>query len=306
MVFVEEVMVPVCVFHEESGTVLVSAQSQCPHTKFVSLVEPSKRRYRRSSIFSHLHIRKSLKDHMHIYGHTESIEDFIHEFGYLDTVQSCLQQDKDPFEVTEAFGAFIGLVRDAVEESDMYGGKSMEEKAEVMERVESFLTRKLHTYVFPKEPTESDLHFYTKTKQLAWIQPHHLSIPPIYSDEMWVSAIRSLRDIDDCRSAAAKMSCLVEFFGQIVAVLELCGTAEAGSSESVPMSIYLLIQTQPPRIHSNINFINRFRNPSKMIEEGGFCVTAIQSAISFIENISHEVLGISEEEYRFRMTTSPY
>jgi hypothetical protein len=306
LLFVEQAVVQACVFHEDSGVVLVAAQKQCPHSKFESTLGPGKRRQRRTSFLSHISFRKSLKDPTHIFGHTETIEEFIQEFGSLESVQQCLKEDKDLCEVGAAFCAYMGLVNDAIDENDIYHGKRPEEKAEIMEQVEAFLTRKMYSSVFPKEPLEADRQFHSITQQLAWVQPFHLGIPPIYADDMWVSAIRALRDLDDCRSASEKMSCLEDYFHQIIAVLDLCGNAEAGSGDSVPIAIYILLQTQPTRMHSNLNFIMRFRNPAKMMEEGGFCFTAIQSAIAFIENIKPESLGISEDEFQFRMQASVF
>ena len=301
LLFVEEAVVQACVFHEDSGLVLVTAQKLCPHSKFESTLGSGKRRQRRSSFLSHLSFRKSLKNPAHIFGHTETIEEFIQEFGALESVQTCLRQDRDPHSVRAAFCVYMELVKESMDDSEIYRGKKPEERAEIMEQVEAFLTRKLYNSVFPKEPLEADRHFHSVTMELAWVQPLHLGISFVYPAEMWVSAIGALRDLDDRRSAAGKLACLEDCFRQIIAVLELCGNSETGSGDSVPIAIYLLLQTQPTRMHSNLNFIMYFRTPAKMVEEGGFCFTAIQSAIAFIENISAASLGISEDEFRFRM-----
>jgi hypothetical protein len=71
----------------------------------------------------------------------------------------------------------------------------------------------------------------------------------------------------------------------------------AGADEFLPLLIYVVLKSNPPQMHSNIQFISRFRNPSKMITEAGYYFTHVESAIDFIENLDASKLTIDPEEF---------
>ena len=72
---------------------------------------------------------------------------------------------------------------------------------------------------------------------------------------------------------------------------------DLSQDESTPFLQYILIKCQPKRIISNINFIKNFLSEQDLMEEKGFFILQIDSAIEFILSINHIHLDMNEEEF---------
>lgn len=294
--------IPVCIHHDTDGNLTVASQRDCPHTKLEyvgNFVMGAKRPSLSASKASHT--RKSLKSGT-TQGHASSIEEFADEFCRIDTVKDCVKLEDDPCGIAKAFFSYLRLVKQAVASSQQYSRE--EEVEETLEDIEQFICRKMYTEVFPTEATPQDIELNEITKRLGWVTAEVLDIPPLHRNEvMWGYAVKSIQDIDDVNSPGEKLTCLVDCITTIVNVLELCGPANSAISadDSLPIIIYVVIKAQPERMHSNLNYISRFRDPEKMMSKSGFCFSQIQSAIEFIEHVREHRLNLEPEEFNNRM-----
>jgi hypothetical protein len=150
---------------------------------------------------------------------------------------------------------------------------------------------------FPSWASHDDISLYTKTLELDWLEPEHLDIPR--GDlSMWDGPLKALKHIDHCMTPMEKLGCLVEFITRTVDRVFLYSFKEVVSADdSLPVIIYLLVKAQPLRIHSNINFISKFRHQRKLLADRGFCLSQVQSAIAFIAQVDSSSLTISAEEF---------
>ena len=75
-----------------------------------------------------------------------------------------------------------------------------------------------------------------------------------------------------------------------------------GADSFLPILIYLVLKANPPNLHSNVQFIYNYRDPSKMVSESGYHFTNLQSAVYFWENADYSSFsGISPDEFKQKM-----
>ena len=303
--FLTEIEVAVCIHNDYEGRLCVASQKDCPHTKleYVGNFVMGAKRPSLNPTSKSMGVRMTPRN-AGPPGHAQSVEQFAEEFCKIETVKDCIKQEEDHSGVGSAFFSYLQLVKQTVTTSKLYINCTPEEIEETLEDVDQFISRKMYTEVFPKDPTVLDSMLHTLTKKLTWVTPEHLEIPVANRNEvMWTFAIKALKEIDDFNSPVEKLNSLVECITIIVNVLELCGNTGSGVSadDSLPIIIYVVIKAQPIRMHSNLNYISRFRDQEKMMSKSGFCFAQIQSAIEFIERVNDHKLKLSDEEFGVRM-----
>ena len=57
------------------------------------------------------------------------------------------------------------------------------------------------------------------------------------------------------------------------------------------------MKANPANLRSNLEYIDCFRNPDKMLSEPGYWYTNLYSAVSFVENATYESLTISKSDF---------
>lgn len=99
--------------------------------------------------------------------------------------------------------------------------------------------------------------FYELTKRLSWIKPDNLDIDPKFvNEDLWQSAMESLRKMDTEKSPYDKLKCV------LIAHRILCNSISfssgkeksAGADEIFPIFIYIMIKSLPRRLISNIQY----------------------------------------------------
>jgi hypothetical protein len=291
--------VPVCILYERSARrskVRVARQTDClhlnpegtgsfaPHKSFARTPKAS---FARSP-------KASFKPEEPKLGHVSTIDQFVEEFLRLDPVSQSTESLQDNERISQAFFKYIAILR---EEVTRLAVKSPEETDRLMDAVENYILRKVFSEAFPSWASHDDISLYHKTLELDWLEPEHLDIPR--GDlSMWQGPLNALSHIDHCMTPVEKLGCLVEFITRTVDLLFLYSFKEVVSADdSLPVIIYLLVKAQPLRIHSNINFISKFRHQRKLLADSGFCLSQIQSAIAFIAQVDSSSLTISAEEF---------
>lgn len=77
--------------------------------------------------------------------------------------------------------------------------------------------------------------------------------------------------MDGKPSPQEKLSTVVSCCKSIFDMLRESTGQPASADEFLPCLIYVLLKSNPPRMHSNINFISRFRNEEKLrMGEAGY------------------------------------
>ncbi|SCV74335.1 BQ2448_6767 [Microbotryum intermedium] len=103
-------------------------------------------------------------------------------------------------------------------------------------------------------------------------------------------ARRELCKINSYKAPRDKLICLLNcckiLFGLIRQV-----SKDQGADSFIPFLIYVVLKSNPEHLISNIQYIQRFRNPDKLTGEGGYYLSSLNGAISFIEHMDASSLS---------------
>ncbi|KFB50752.1 AGAP005551-PA-like protein [Anopheles sinensis] len=190
-------------------------------------------------------------------------------------------------------------------ENSKFAASSDELREQVLDFFERCIMTKNHKYLFSPPSTsdeDNDSYIHKRIRQLNWITAEHLmcSIDDVNSEvrELAYTAITELASVDSFLSPQEKLDCIVRCCRHIFSFLKKSVEGPASADDFLPALIFVVLKSNPVRLHSNINFITRFSNASRLMSgEGGYCFTNLCCAISFIENITAESLSLTQAEF---------
>lgn len=211
---------------------------------------------------------------------------------------------------------YSDLVQDVYESTEskyrnhpVFREYSAEDWEAFMDGVEKTLMTRLYAKVFDMPSSEEfgkDWLLSRKISLLWWVEPSHLDIT-LDLDRGDVThrledAKRELLRMDARKSPQDKLICLCKCCEMIFSALKASNDGPASADDFLPAMIYLILVTNPPRLHANVNYIQRFSCPRHVTSgETGYYLTNLVGTVSFIEQVTHENLNISEEEYNRKM-----
>lgn len=62
-----------------------------------------------------------------------------------------------------------------------------------------------------------------------------------------------------------------------------------------------MLYAQPQHLHSDMLYIEAYRDEYSLMSAAGYMLVNLRSAVSFLENLTAEEVGMSEEEFERRM-----
>src|SRR4051794_5884111 len=73
--------------------------------------------------------------------------------------------------------------------------------------------------------------------------------------------------------------------------------SDSSADSFMPLLIYVVLQSNPEHLVSNVQYILRFRNQDKLGGENGYYLSSLMGAIQFIENMDRTTLTISDDDF---------
>nr|CAG4636875.1 EOG090X03G5 [Ceriodaphnia reticulata] len=205
----------------------------------------------------------------------------------------------------------------------------------LLDQSERYLTRLLYKKLFcpPNcDDEERDLAVQKRIRSLNWISAPLLDCRINELDskvrDILEKAITHLIEMDGLRAPQDKLASIINCSKLVFEMLGLSNSSNVdqlreksensdeqgetkveeqrkeptsqpvSADDFLPALIYVVLRANPPRIHSNLNFITRFAAPGRLLQgEGGYYFTNLCCAVSFLENLTSDSLGLSADEF---------
>lgn len=138
---------------------------------------------------------------------------------------------------------------------------------------------------------ERDSEVKRRIQQLSWLNAKHLicSIDEVNSEvrDLVYNSITELVAMDSFPTPQEKLDCIVRCCRSIFTLLKQTASGPASADEFLPALIFVVLKANPIRLHSNINYITRFSNATRLMSgEGGYYFTNLVSEAQ-LRNITH-------------------
>ncbi|KAJ1297846.1 hypothetical protein BS78_01G409000 [Paspalum vaginatum] len=218
----------------------------------------------------------------------------------------------DPEKDSAAVQEFLENMEGAFRAHTPWAGSSEEELESAGEGLEKYVMTKLFNRVFASVPEDvkSDEELFEKMSLLQqFIRPENLDIKPEYQNETsWLLAQKELQKINMYKAPRDKLACVLNCCKVINNLLLNASVVSnenpPGADEFLPVLIYVTIKANPPQLHSNLLYIQRYRRQTRLVSEAQYFFTNILSAESFIWNIDGESLSMNELDFQRKMDSA--
>ncbi|XP_075996612.1 rab5 GDP/GTP exchange factor-like [Genypterus blacodes] len=187
---------------------------------------------------------------------------------------------------------------------------SSDQVESVMDEVEKYMMTRLYKEVFCPETTDDekkDLAIQGRIRALHWVTIEMLCVPvdeeiPEVSDSV-VKAITDVIEMDSKRVPKEKLGCITRCSKHIFNAIKASTREAASADDFLPTLIYIVLKANPPRLQSNIQYITRYCNPSRLMTgEDGYYFTNLCCAVAFIEKLDGQSLNLSAEDFELYMS----
>ncbi|KIL95104.1 hypothetical protein FAVG1_02036 [Fusarium avenaceum] len=149
-----------------------------------------------------------------------------------------------------------------------------------------------------QEDVERDDIVRQKMSIYGWVREEHLDIPPVgESGRRFLKlAQQELLKIKSYRAPRDKIICVLNCCKVIFGLLKH-NKSDSSADSFMPLLIYVVLQSNPEHLVSNVQYILRFRNQEKLGGEAGYYLSSLMGAVQFIENMDRTTLTITDEEF---------
>ncbi|KAF9266992.1 hypothetical protein L218DRAFT_857351 [Marasmius fiardii PR-910] len=206
---------------------------------------------------------------------------------------------------------FLSFIAKQMRDCDVWRNVTDAELDNAMEAMEKLVMNQLYQFTFTpaiaqvvprRQITTDDLERDRVLQQrialFGWLEEKHLDIPEGEGSKGFLMfAQQELLKINHYKAPRDKLICILNCCKVIFGLIRHL-RKEEGADSFVPILIFVVLKANPEHLLSNVEFINRFRNPEKLQSEAGYYLSSLMGAVSFIETMDHTSLSsITHEEF---------
>ncbi|XP_020100697.1 vacuolar protein sorting-associated protein 9A-like [Ananas comosus] len=218
----------------------------------------------------------------------------------------------DPEKDSAAVQEFLANMEAAFRAHTLWAGSSEEELENAGEGLEKYVMTRLYNRVFASVPEDvhSDEELFEKMALVQqFVKPENLDIKPEFRNEPSLSlAQKVLQKINTYKAPRDKLICILNcckvISNSLINASVVSNEGPPGADEFFPVLVYVTIKANPPQLHSNLLYIQRYRRQSRLVSEAAYFFTNILSAESFIWNIDAQSLSMDEVEFQKQMDSA--
>lgn len=233
----------------------------------------------------------------------KSIKSFIVSFS---------NRSPDPENDSAAVQSFLASMEEAFRAHMLWAGSSEEELESAGEGLEKYVMTKLFNRAFaslPEDVQHDEELFEKMTLLQQFIRPENLDIKPEFQNETsWLLAQKELQKINMYKAPRDKLVCILSccrVINNLLLNVSISSDANPpGADEFLPVLIYVTIKANPPQLHSNLVYIQRYRRQTRLVSEAAYFFTNILSAESFVNSINGESLSLEETDFQNKMESA--
>lgn len=226
-------------------------------------------------------------------------------FGLVSEIKTFIAENSSkknhPDEFVTIIRTFLDQTNSKLAQHELWKGATDEELDNAAEGLEKYLMNKMYKACFQPIASDDALRdqaLSDRLSLLSFIKPAHLDIPAELCDDKAIPmAMKELCKIDTYKAPRDKMVCVLNTCKIINNILQSHSDKVSGADEFFPLLVYVVLQSKPPNLHSNVHFIQRFRSPDKLRGEAGYYFTNLQGAIEFVQCVDASKLSITQEEF---------
>ena len=198
---------------------------------------------------------------------------------------------------------YLSLIRKHIKEN--FANLSKERIKDILYIIKDYIIGAIYKSLFPKQPIEKDIIFYNRALELDWVTQEHFGIKNIELYQINYPE-NIMNKFEKAKTIKEKINYIKLIFKYInnVSNFNTGKEGDLSQDETTPFLQYIIIKCQPKRIISNINFIKNFLSEQDLMEENGFFILQIDSAIEFILSMNHTHLEMNEEEFKENINKS--
>ncbi|XP_066544904.1 rab5 GDP/GTP exchange factor [Amia ocellicauda] len=186
-----------------------------------------------------------------------------------------------------------------------FGSLPEEQTVQMMEHIEKLIMTRLHKWVFchdSSDDEQKDLVLQRRIRALKWVTPKMLRVPfkeeGSEASDPFLTAITAIIEMDARRTPQDKLTCVSKCSQSVFQALASSSSEPANADDFLSGMIHVVLKANPPRLHSNMQYIIRFGLPhSLMAGESGYYFTNLCCAVAFIEKLDGPALNLSPEEF---------
>lgn len=133
----------------------------------------------------------------------------------------------------------------------------------MLKEVKEFIMTKIYDKIYPPEADSDDLKIYQMCVMLSWVEPKHLcKVQKLNLENFLPNTVGYIQKLDSVKSPYGKMKLFEKVIEIILNTLTFCvgKKVEGGVDDQLPLLIYVIIKAQPPRLSSNLTFIELYHD----------------------------------------------